>query len=103
MAENQIHVPVMLERSIELLAPALGRPGAVLVDATLGMAGHAEAFLERFPELVLVGLDRDPDALAIAGERLAGFGDRVHLHSAGAYTTSYASRFNGFAVPETYC
>jgi 16S rRNA (cytosine1402-N4)-methyltransferase len=79
MAENQIHVPVMLERSVELLAPALGRPGAVLVDATLGMAGHAEAFLERFPELVLVGLDRDPDALAIAGERLARFGDRVHL------------------------
>ncbi|MCU1421976.1 MAG: rRNA ((1402)-N(4))-methyltransferase [Microbacteriaceae bacterium] len=79
MAENQIHVPVMLERSIELLAPALGRPGAVLVDATLGMAGHAAAFLERFPELVLVGLDRDPDALAIAGERLARFGDRVHL------------------------
>jgi 16S rRNA (cytosine1402-N4)-methyltransferase len=79
MAENQIHVPVMLERSVELLAPALGRPGAVLVDATLGMAGHAEAFLERFPELVLVGLDRDPDALAIAGERLARFGDRAHL------------------------
>jgi 16S rRNA (cytosine1402-N4)-methyltransferase len=79
MAENQIHVPVMLERSVELLAPALGRPGAVLVDATLGMAGHAEAFLERFPGLVLVGLDRDPDALAIAGERLARFGDRVHL------------------------
>ncbi len=79
MAENQIHVPVMLERTLELLAPALGHPGAVLVDATLGMAGHAEAFLERFPDLELVGLDRDPDALAIAGERLARFGDRVYL------------------------
>jgi 16S rRNA (cytosine1402-N4)-methyltransferase len=79
MVEKQIHTPVMLERTIELLSPALGAPGAVLVDATLGMAGHAEAFLQRFPDLVLVGLDRDQDALAIAGERLAGFGDRVHL------------------------
>jgi len=79
MATNDIHVPVMLERSVELLAPALERDGAVLVDATLGMAGHAEAFLERFPGLMLVGLDRDPEALAIAGERLARFGDRVHL------------------------
>ena len=79
MVDNQIHTPVMLERTIELLAPAVSRPGAVLVDATLGMAGHAEAFLSRFPELVLVGIDRDTDALAIAGERLLPFGDRVHL------------------------
>jgi len=79
MVDNQIHTPVMLERTIELLAPAVSHPGAVLVDATLGMAGHAEALLQRFPELVLVGLDRDTDALAIAGERLAPFGDRVHL------------------------
>ena len=79
MVNNQIHTPVMLERTIELLTPAVSQPGAVLVDATLGMAGHAEAFLQRFPELVLVGLDRDTDALAIAGERLAPFGDRVHL------------------------
>lgn len=79
MVDNQIHTPVMLERCIELLAPAIARPGAVLVDATLGMAGHAEAFLQRFPELTLVGLDRDTDALNIARERLAPFGDRVHL------------------------
>jgi 16S rRNA (cytosine1402-N4)-methyltransferase len=79
MVDNQIHTPVMLERTIELLAPAISHPGAVLVDATLGMAGHAEALLQRFPELVLVGLDRDTDALAIAGERLAPFADRVHL------------------------
>jgi 16S rRNA (cytosine1402-N4)-methyltransferase len=79
MVDKQIHTPVMLERTIELLSPALEQPGAVLVDATLGMAGHSEAFLERFPQLVLVGLDRDLDALAIAGERLARFGDRVHL------------------------
>ena len=79
MVDNQIHTPVMLERTVELLTPAVAHPGAVLVDATLGMAGHAEALLQRFPELVLVGLDRDTDALTIAGERLAPFGDRVHL------------------------
>ena len=79
MVNNQIHTPVMLKRTIELLTPAVSQPGAVLVDATLGMAGHAEAFLQRFPELVLVGLDRDTDALAIAADRLAPFGDRVHL------------------------
>lgn len=79
MNDKQIHIPVMLERTLELLSPALSLPGAVLVDATLGMAGHAAAFLERFPELTLVGFDRDQDALAIAGERVAGFGDRVHL------------------------
>lgn len=79
MELNQIHTPVLLERCVELLAPALEKPGAVLVDATLGMGGHSEAFLSRFPELTFVGLDRDTDALAIAGERLSRFGDRVHL------------------------
>ncbi|GAB3130144.1 16S rRNA (cytosine(1402)-N(4))-methyltransferase RsmH [Glaciibacter psychrotolerans] len=76
---NDIHTPVLLERCVELLTPALDKPGAVLVDATLGMAGHAEAFLTRFPGLTLVGLDRDLDALAIARERLTPFADRIHL------------------------
>ena len=79
MAINDIHTPVMLERCVELLAPALEKPGAMLVDATLGMAGHAEAILRRFPELILVGLDRDLEALAIAEERLKPFHDRIHL------------------------
>ncbi|WP_370449896.1 16S rRNA (cytosine(1402)-N(4))-methyltransferase RsmH [Cryobacterium sp. Hh7] len=79
MPSNKIHTPVLLERCVELLAPALEQPGAVLVDATLGMGGHAEAILSRFPGLTLVGLDRDTEALAIAEERLKGFGDRVHL------------------------
>jgi len=79
MAINDIHTPVLLERCIELLAPALQKPGAVLVDATLGMAGHAEALLQRFPGLILVGLDRDLEALAIAEERLKPFHGRVHL------------------------
>jgi 16S rRNA (cytosine1402-N4)-methyltransferase len=79
-ADNDgLHTPVMLERCLELLAPVLDRPGAVLVDATLGLGGHAEAFLLRFPELTFVGLDRDPEALELAGERLAPFADRIHL------------------------
>jgi 16S rRNA (cytosine1402-N4)-methyltransferase len=76
---DDIHTPVLLERCIELLGPALQKPGAVFVDATLGMGGHSAGVLERFPEVTLVGLDRDQEALAIAGERLARFGDRVHL------------------------
>ena len=76
---ERIHTPVMLERTVELLDPAIGEPGAVLVDATLGMGGHTRALLERFPELTVIGLDRDPDALAIAGERLARFGTRIRL------------------------
>ncbi len=79
MNDNQIHTPVLLERTVELLAPALERDRAVLVDATLGMGGHAEAFLAKFPRIVLVGIDRDLDALAIAGRRLEQFGERVHL------------------------
>jgi 16S rRNA (cytosine1402-N4)-methyltransferase len=73
------HVPVLLARTLELLAPAVDAPGAVLVDATLGLGGHSAALLERFGSLRLVGLDRDPQALAVAGERLAPYGDRATL------------------------
>ncbi|GAA4218768.1 16S rRNA (cytosine(1402)-N(4))-methyltransferase RsmH [Actinocatenispora rupis] len=71
------HVPVFAARSLELLAPALTGPGAVLVDATLGLGGHAELFLSTFPELRLVGLDRDTEALRRSRERLAPFADRL--------------------------
>jgi len=76
---DQIHTPVLLERTLELLAPAVSRPGAVVVDCTLGMGGHSEAMLQAFPELTVVGLDRDTEALALAGERLAPFGERARL------------------------
>jgi len=79
MDPRDIHTPVMLERCIALLGPALEHEGAVFVDATLGMGGHSEAMLERFPQAHLIGLDRDTDALRIAGDRLARFGDRVTL------------------------
>src|SRR4051812_41473961 len=73
------HVPVLLERCLELLTPALDLPGAVHVDFTLGLGGHAEAVLERFPEVVLIGLDRDTEALAHSRHRLARFRARTHL------------------------
>ena len=69
-------MPVLLERCLELLDPALRRHGSVAVDATLGLGGHAEAMLRAHPDLVVVGLDRDPQALARAAERLAPFGSR---------------------------
>lgn len=76
---SELHAPVTLERTIELLAPALEAEGAVFVDGTLGLGGHSEAFLERFPNLTLVGIDRDTNALALAGERLSRFSGRTHL------------------------
>ncbi|SET03010.1 16S rRNA (cytosine(1402)-N(4))-methyltransferase RsmH [Geodermatophilus poikilotrophus] len=73
------HVPVLLDRVTELLAPACAADGAVLVDATLGLAGHSLALLRAHPGLRLVGLDRDPDARAEATRRLtdAGVADRA--------------------------
>ncbi|MCU1475287.1 16S rRNA (cytosine(1402)-N(4))-methyltransferase RsmH [Amnibacterium sp.] len=71
-----LHVPVLLEPVLELLAPALDHDGAVAVDATLGLGGHTGALLDRFPGLTVVGVDRDPTALDLAGERLAAFGPR---------------------------
>ncbi len=71
------HTPVMLRRVAELLAPALAAEGAVLVDATLGLGGHAEHLLTAHPGLHLVGLDRDPHALELAAARLVAFADRT--------------------------
>jgi 16S rRNA (cytosine1402-N4)-methyltransferase len=76
---STVHVPVLLDRVTELLAPACAADGAVLVDATLGLAGHSLALLRAHPGLRLVGLDRDPDARAEAARRLtdAGVADRA--------------------------
>jgi len=70
------HVPVLLDRVVALLAPALDDPGAVMVDATLGLGGHTEAVLTRCELARVVGIDRDPAALDLARDRLAGFGER---------------------------
>lgn len=77
------HVPVLRERVVELLAPALAEPGAVYVDATLGLGGHAEAVLARFPRARVVGIDRDGEALDLARERLGEYADRLTLVHAG--------------------
>lgn len=72
------HVPVLLGRVLELLGPPLERADQpVVLDATLGLGGHTEALLETFPGLRVIGIDRDPDALALAKARLAPFADRV--------------------------
>jgi 16S rRNA (cytosine1402-N4)-methyltransferase len=73
------HVPVLLERVLGLLGPALADKPAVVVDATLGLGGHAEALLRAHPRLRLVGLDRDHDALTRSRARLAPFAERIHL------------------------
>jgi 16S rRNA (cytosine1402-N4)-methyltransferase len=73
------HVPVLLDRVLALLAPPLSGQPAVVVDATVGLGGHAEALLSAHPQLTLVGLDRDPAALAHSEQRLAPFAERLHL------------------------
>jgi 16S rRNA (cytosine1402-N4)-methyltransferase len=69
----------MVDRILALLAPALTDRPAVVVDATLGMGGHTEALLRAHPELTVVGLDRDPEALRRSAARLEPFADRTHL------------------------
>ncbi len=71
------HVPVLLDRVVALVAPALQQPGAVMVDATLGLGGHTEAVLSRCPEAHVIGIDRDVHALDRSRERLAPYGERV--------------------------
>ena len=82
------HVPVALERCIELLTPAIeysltNNPSTYVIDATLGLGGHTRALLARFPSLIVIGIDRDESAIAIARERVVPFGDRLVI----AHTT----------------
>ncbi|MFD7557664.1 MULTISPECIES: 16S rRNA (cytosine(1402)-N(4))-methyltransferase RsmH [unclassified Streptomyces] len=97
MTSESRHVPVMLQRCLDLLAPALQKPGAVVVDCTLGLGGHSEALLTRFPEAHLIGLDRDKEALRLSGERLAPFGDRATL--VHAIYADLAEVLDGLGIP----
>ena len=74
-----VHVPVLLDRVLELFAPV--RAGTI-VDTTLGGAGHATALLDARGDLRVLGIDQDPNALAVAQARLAPFGDRAEAHHA---------------------
>ncbi|WP_219463422.1 16S rRNA (cytosine(1402)-N(4))-methyltransferase RsmH [Nonomuraea rhizosphaerae] len=78
------HVPVMLDRVLELMAPALTGSRPVVVDANLGLGGHSEALLARHPSLHLIGIDRDPFAIEFSTRRLAAYADRATL----VHTTS---------------
>ena len=71
------HTPVLLDQVVELLTPSTST--ATVIDATLGEGGHAEAFLSRYPEIFLVGIDADPMILEVARSRLGRFTPRTKL------------------------
>lgn len=73
---SELHRPVMLERCLELLRPALLGNNPVVIDCTLGLGGHTEALLLENPTLRVIGIDRDPKAIELASKRLEQFGDR---------------------------
>ena len=94
------HIPVLRDRILDLLAPALEEPGSVYVDATLGMGGHAEAVLERCPNARVIGIDRDQEALTLAGERLEPYAARVTLvHSV---YDEFATVVADLGIPEVH-
>lgn len=70
-----VHEPVLLQEILEHLIPS--RADGTLVDATVGLGGHSEALLRKHPQLRLLAIDRDPEALERSRERLGPFGDRV--------------------------
>ena len=80
-----IHQPVLLRDCVDLVAPALAKPGSIAVDCTLGLAGHSTAFLKANPNARLIGIDRDTEALALATKRMEmeGLADRfTPVHAA---------------------
>lgn len=78
MTSTTEHISVMRDRCVDLLSPAIAASSnPVVVDATLGLGGHTEALLQKFPHLTVIGIDRDLDAITKATERLAPFADRL--------------------------
>ncbi|MCD4549236.1 16S rRNA (cytosine(1402)-N(4))-methyltransferase RsmH [Schaalia sp. lx-260] len=73
-----LHIPVLLDECLAMLAPAFTVEKPILIDCTLGMGGHTHAVLERFPNVTVIGIDRDPEAISIASRRLSTFGSRFH-------------------------
>lgn len=89
------HIPVLSGAALEWLTPALSGEGP-LVDCTLGAGGHSEAFLKALPKLVVIGIDRDSDALEAAGRRLEAFGGRVRLVQSNFAEIEQAVRGEGY-------
>jgi 16S rRNA (cytosine1402-N4)-methyltransferase len=94
------HTPVMTDRVLALLAPALSAPDAIMVDATIGLGGHSAAILAAHPDLTLVGIDRDPRALEVSGARLAAYRPRVHL--VHAVYDEMPAVLAGLGIPEVH-
>lgn len=94
MSMSAHHISVMLNECTDLLTPPLAREGAVYVDCTLGLGGHASAVLERSPHARLIGIDRDQQAISVAKQNLAKFGDRVSIiHSANDALADIVAEF----------
>jgi 16S rRNA (cytosine1402-N4)-methyltransferase len=89
------HVPVLSGPALEWLTPALSG-GGPLVDCTLGAGGHSEAFLSALPDLVVIGIDRDRDALEAAERRLEPFGSRMRLVQTNFADIEQAARGEGY-------
>ena len=80
MSADLAHIPVALNQCVDLLSPALvNKSKPYLLDATLGLAGHAKVMLERFPNLHLIGIDRDQSAIKLAQANLAQYADRITI------------------------
>ena len=81
---NAVHIPVALDRCIDLLTPAIefslmNNPQTIVIDATLGLGGHTRALLAKFPTIRVIGIDRDEHAIAVAKVNVAPFGDRLTI------------------------
>ena len=80
MSADLAHIPVALDQCVDLLSPAFANKSKpYLLDATLGLGGHAKVFLQQFSNLHLIGIDRDQSAIKIAQSNLAAFSDRVGI------------------------
>jgi len=96
-----VHTPVLLQECIQMLGPA-GEPfehHAVMCDSTLGEGGHSFAFLSKFPELTVIGIDADAVIQQRAKERLAPFGERMQFYN-GWFNDFYESYPAGLAKPD---
>ena len=104
MNTQPLHIPVLLDECLDALAPAIGGAGAVVIDGTLGLGGHTAEILSRFPNVTVLGIDRDSRALTLASERLHEFGERfVGVHTTydripEALARSHRSEANGILL-----